>query len=157
MYELILLIWMIFSYFFLSFFLQIFSEWSLKKASFSFLHVIIFVVFAFLSLELSLLIAHTWIANRFLHAVTGAFTMCIVFYFSFLASNIRLSRLQFFVICVLVVSFAGILNELLESYLQLTYWMQFSKDNLDTWFDLWSNTVWSIFGAIFFSTFIRKD
>jgi hypothetical protein len=66
-----------------------------------------------------LLIPDAELANRIQHAFGGGFMIVMLSYFSLQATRVRIRRFQFFVLSLMIASCFGIVNELLESIMQV--------------------------------------
>jgi hypothetical protein len=96
------------------------------------------------------------LGNRLLHTFGGGFLGVLVCFLVVKDKKIDLTKLQFFVLSLLLVTFLGVLNEILECVLQ-NYFGIISADSInDTWFDLISNTVGLLLAGIFFVPFINS-
>lgn len=107
-----------------------------------------------LSLTITVLTAcfpSEWWGNRFEHAVGGGVVCSLVFLLAIRDSKTMLSQYRYIVMSVLVVTFFGVCNELVELVGQAMYpsTLIFSATVYDTWLDLLSNMVGTASAAIF--------
>lgn len=84
------------------------------------------------------------LGNRFLHSIGGGFVMVLVIFFSIKDFNIKINRIQYLIISLLIVTFLGVINELTEYIFQLQFNLIFNNNIYDTWLDLGSNLIGSI-------------
>lgn len=156
MYFIALSILLIISYIILTYFFQLFFNGKIWKAKLSILHIWTIVLFLFFTIFIVFKIPNPELANRFQHAIWGGFLMIILVYFSYRASNISLSKFQFFCISLMIATCFWVANELAESLLQWNNLFIFADILDDTWLDLWANTLWALLWAGIFSIFLKK-
>ena len=113
--------------------------------------ILIIVLTYISSLFIVTLISDSELANRVQHALGWWFLVTLLWYLSYLRSNIHLSRFQLFHLLFFVALTLGIANELAESVLQNNFWILFAPNIEDTWYDLWANTIWALLWAGVFS------
>ncbi len=144
------------SYFLLAIFLKYFFKWETGNYWFKIDHIWYVLVFLLLVMICVFLIPDSELANRIQHAFGGGFVMIVLFYVSYLASKITISKFQFFCLSILVATAFWVANELAESILQINFWLPFAPYLEDTWHDLWANTFGSLLGAGIFTFLIKK-
>ncbi len=155
MYFILYAFWLIVSYFVLAMFLQFFFYWKTGNYSFKIAHILYVLVFLLCVMIWVFLIPDPEFANRIQHALGGGFIMVFLFYLSWLASGVKMTKIQFFFLSILVATAFWVANEFAESLLQLQFWLRFSSYLEDTWYDLWANGLGSLIAASFF-TFLTK-
>lgn len=96
------------------------------------------------------------LANRVQHALGGGWMVTLIAFLSYRASKVELSGFVLFHLFFLLATAFWVFNELLESIFQLQFWLIFSQNLPDTWYDLWANSLWALFGAVIFSCFGKK-
>jgi len=89
------------------------------------------------------------LANRFQHAIAGGFLTMLISYLAFKDSQVKINKLQIILLSVLVVTFLGVLNEILEFIIQINTNLVFADNLNDTWLDLTSNFFGIMLGNIF--------
>ncbi|MDD3940187.1 MAG: hypothetical protein PHQ01_01255 [Candidatus Pacebacteria bacterium] len=89
------------------------------------------------------------LANRFQHAIAGGFLTMLISYLAFKDSQVEINKLQIILLSVLVVTFLGVLNEILEFIIQINTNLVFADNLNDTWLDLTSNFFGIMLGNIF--------
>ena len=89
------------------------------------------------------------LANRFQHAIAGGFLAMLISYLAFKDSQVEINKLQIILLSVLVVTFLGVLNEILEFIIQINTNLVFADNLNDTWLDLTSNFFGIMLGNIF--------
>ncbi len=114
---------------------------------------LIIILFGALSFLIVKIIPDTELANRFQHAIAGAFLGMMFSYLSFKDSKVSLDKLSLFILSAFLVSFLGVLNEIFEFLMQISTNLTFADSDYDTWLDLSSN----LFGIILGSVFILFD
>ena len=94
--------------------------------------------------------------NRILHIFGGGFTAFLVCFLAVKDSGVRLRKFQFFIFSSLVVIALGVLNELIEFFLQYYFHIISAKTGIDTWLDLTSNMVGIFIAGICFVPFVSR-
>ncbi len=155
MYFIILAILYIFTYFFLTYFLQIFFNWKISETKFNLFHIWIILVLYFFFIIFANSLENVELWNRIQHMFWWWFMMVVIFFFSTFASKIKLTKIQFFVLAMLITTAFWVVNELAESIFQIGKVMLFSTNIADTWLDLWSNSIWALIWSLIFVFFIR--
>lgn len=89
------------------------------------------------------------LANRFQHAIAGGFLAMLISYLAFKDSQVEINKLQIILLSALVVTFLGVLNEILEFIIQINTNLVFADNLNDTWLDLTSNFFGIMLGNIF--------
>lgn len=89
------------------------------------------------------------LANRFQHAIAGGFLTMLISYLAFKDSQVEINKLQIILLSALVVTFLGVLNEILEFIIQINTNLVFADNLNDTWLDLTSNFFGIMLGSIF--------
>ena len=103
--------------------------------------ILYLVIFSVLAYVISYAIPGYDLGNRFLHAFGGGFLAMLMCFFVVRDTKLPLTKFQFFVFSLLVVTALGVGNELLEFLCQSITGVIFSPTATDTWLDLTSNTV----------------
>lgn len=155
MYFLFLLIAYVFVYILGILWFQLFA-WNKPKIQVSALYIVSIWVSFFMILFLVSFITNPEYANRVQHALWGWFIMTYISYLSYKSSWVKFSGFVLFHVFLFIATAFWVLNELLESIWQLQYWLIFSQNLPDTWFDLWANTFGAILWAGIF-TFIARN
>jgi hypothetical protein len=91
--------------------------------------------------SVSLLVPNEEWGNRILHALAGGFTATLMCYVAARDSCVRVTRFQFLVFSLLVVTALGVANEVAEFFGQRYTYLAFAPHINDTWLDLISNTI----------------
>lgn len=95
-------------------------------------------------------------SNRIEHAVGGGVMAGLVCFLAIKDSAVSMRKFQFVVLSILLATALGVMNEILEFFLQ-NYFGFISADNInDTWLDLVSNTVGILFATLTFTPFVNK-
>ncbi len=81
------------------------------------------------------------LGNRILHAFGGGFLALLTSFFAARDSKVQITKFQFFVMSLLLVTSLGVANELAEFVMQTVTGTMFTDSLIDTWLDLTSNTV----------------
>lgn len=115
----------------------------------------IIAIWSVLSFLASASIEDDWISNRLLHALGGGFLGIVTCFLAARDGRAAISRFQFFVFGILVVTALGVGNEIMEFMLQMTTDMIFATGVFDTWLDLVSNTVGALAASAVLLPFIR--
>lgn len=95
-------------------------------------------------------------ANRILHTFGGGFLSFMICFFVVKDTRLSLSRFQFFIFSFLVAVGLGVVNEIIEFFLQNYLHMVMATSISDTWFDLISNCVGVLIAVPCFVPFIKK-
>jgi hypothetical protein len=103
----------------LAYFFQYFFGGDVARPRLSPRHLIITFSFLVIVLGLVFLIPDAAFANRIQHAFGGGFVIMMLSYFSLQATRVQIRRFQFFVLSLMIASCFGIVNELLESIMQV--------------------------------------
>ncbi len=96
------------------------------------------------------------LSNRVLHAVGGGFLSFLLCFFAMRNSDTLITRFQFVVFSILVVTTLGVGNEILEFVLHRYAGFIFLMNPLDTWLDLLSNTVGLSIAALLVWPFLSR-
>jgi len=143
------------AYFFLEHLFSLFFEKHvahLGRRSISSVAMIIIV--SVLGYYVSSIIPDVELGNRVLHAFGGGFMTMLVCFLVVKDTRINITKFQFFVFSVLVVTAFGVGNEIFEFLLQNYTSLVFANSTADTWLDLISNTIGIIVGGACFTPFI---
>ena len=100
-------------------------------------------------------ISDTFWNNRFQHALGGGFIAYLVCFLAATDSKVRMSRFQFAILGVLIVTSLGVANEILEFFLQNYLGLLMAASINDTWLDLISNTVGATVGLTIFGMLFK--
>lgn len=161
MYLLILTFGLCFSYIILFFLFPYFFKGELPKISVRSLgSIAIIFVASITSFVVSEMIPDPELKNRVLHGLGGGFVAFLVCFLAARDSNVAITKFQFFILSVLVVTAMGVGNEIVEFFVQEYFpfiHFVFSAGPLDTWLDLVSNTVGILVAAVCFVPFINKN
>lgn len=156
MYLLILMPAYIVCYYIFTYFFQIFFKGKILQIRSNFLDIFI-VLFLFIGwIFVTILIPDAELSNRFQHAFSGGFCITLLLYYAYKASGIHITRCQFFVISLLIATFCGVGNEMLEFLGQKYLGIMFASNVEDTWLDLYANTFGIIVGTIISIVFWKK-
>lgn len=143
-----LLLLQVYQYFFKGVFYkyQIRNCWSL----------LIIVLSSFLINIIAVSVPDLELGNRLMHAFGGGFMVFMVCFFVVRDLKLSLHLFQYLLFGLLIVMSLGILNELLEFYLQIFRGRIFATTVQDTWFDLLSNLIGCLIGMVIFTPFHRS-
>jgi hypothetical protein len=145
-------------YFFLFCFLPIFFGKEMDKISKKAVSsVIIILAVSFFVYYLSFTISNIEIANRILHIFGGGFLAFWVCFLAVYDGRLKINKFQFFIFTILFVTALGVLNEIIEFFLQNYAHMMMAPDINDTWLDLISNTIGLIFASLIFVPFVNRQ
>lgn len=103
--------------------------------------IVIIAAISFAAYVISYHVSDPELSNRFLHALGGGAVAMIAVALSLHDAKLPLTRYQFLVISILVVTFLGVCNEYAEFFLQTHTPYIYSANPLDTWRDLTSNLI----------------
>lgn len=121
------------------------------------LHSIIYIIIcSFLVYAASIRIADQELSNRILHVFGGGFLSFLICFFAVKDSKLSIGRFQFFLFSFLVVISLGVVNEILEFFLQNYMHFTFAPNINDTWLDLMSNAVGALLAAACLTPFIKR-
>ena len=87
------------------------------------------------------LIPDQWWGNRVQHVLGGGIAASFMCSRIIRDAELKLNRFRILVFCFLTVNALGVANELAESVLQASTGIVLSPTTVDTWLDLWSNTI----------------
>jgi hypothetical protein len=87
------------------------------------------------------LIPDQWWGNRVQHVLGGGIAASFMCFRIIRDAELKLNRFRILVFCFLTVNALGVANELAESVLQASTGIVLSPTTVDTWLDLWSNTI----------------
>jgi hypothetical protein len=96
------------------------------------------------------------ISNRLLHGLGGGFLGYLICFLVVRDGKLNITKFQFFVFSFLLVTALGVGNEIIEFIIQNHLHLIFAPNINDTWLDLVSNTVGTLFGAVLFTPFIKR-
>lgn len=146
------------SYFFLLFLLPYFFDGTRKiRISYrSLISIIIICLVCYVSMASALSIHDKEIGNRLLHVFSGGFTAFLVCFLAVRDSGLKIRKFQFFLISFLIVTFLGVVNEVIEFFLQYYFNFISASRAIDTWLDLTSNIVGALIASICMVPFIPK-
>ena len=96
------------------------------------------------------------IANRIEHAVGGGVLATLICFLVVRDTRPSITRFQFFIFSALVVTSLGVVNELVEFFLQAQFHLTMSRGMLDTWLDLSSNTVGTVLALVALTPFVGR-
>lgn len=146
------------AYFTLVYFFAFFFEKRIAKLSRNSLFSILLIIcMSALSYQIAFAIPDPELGNRVLHGLGGGFIAFVVCVLAARDIKLRANTFQLFFISFLIVSTLGIANEVLECILQNTLGARFATSINDTWFDLISNTIGAIVGAVCSLPFFKGD
>lgn len=117
--------------------------------------ILIILVFTWLTYFISVYLFHGEISNRLLHMFGGGFNVTLVVFLAQRDSKISIGYLQFAIMSILLVSFFGICNEILEYLMQEFFRYTFARSIEDTWLDLISNLIGSVIGVVSLAYFFK--
>ena len=123
------------------------------KSFFSVLLISVCVSAAYVIADVS---ANVELGNRLQHALGGGFAGVLVCFLSARDTQLRIGRLRFMAMALLMVTAMGVANELLEFILQTHSHYIFSDNPLDTWRDLASNTAGACVGLVILAPFVTS-
>ena len=118
------------------------------------------IVFSLLTISIGLSISDLTLGNRVVHALGGGFISIFVCFLATRDSQVKINRFQFFVFSFMFVTTLGVVNEIMEFFLQYyfaKYDLFFATTINDTWLDLLSNTVGILVASIIFVPFVKKS
>jgi hypothetical protein len=156
MYLIAITVFLCIAYFVLVQFFSYFFEHKLAKIpSGAFLSLVIIAVLSFVGHIVSYSIPNPELGNRVLHAFGGGFMAFLTCFLVVKDIKLKISKFQFFILSMLIVTALGVGNELLELLLQTFKVLVFAGHVYDTWYDLVSNTVGSLIAAVCFVPYIN--
>jgi len=128
-------------------------SFSLSKSARSLLVIVSFAlgVFAIISS-----VSDPELGNRIEHALGGGALASLICFLAVKDTRVSIGRFQFFVFVALIVTSLGVLNEIVEFFLQTHTRIIFSGNALDTWRDLSSNTAGIALALAALSPFVAK-
>lgn len=124
-----------------------------RGAFYSLVYIVICISLIF---TISLGVPDRGFGNRLLHAFGGGFLSFLICFLVVRDSGLKITRLQFFIFSLFVVTFLGVTNEIAEFFLQNYLAFHFADTINDTWLDLISNTVGALIGSVCFVPFIKS-
>lgn len=161
MYLLALTIGLCFSYFILFFLFPYFFKGELPKITHHSLRSVAIIAGASVaSFIISELIPDPELKNRVLHGLGGGFVAFMICFLAVKDSKVTITKFQFFILSVLIVTAMGVGNEILEFFVQQyvpSLHFVFSAGPLDTWLDLMSNTAGILVASACFVPFINRN
>lgn len=122
----------------------------------SLLSVALIFIISFLGYLIAFTIPDLELSNRFLHGFGGGFMALFVCFLVAKDSHVRINKFQFIFLSLLTVTALGVVNEILEFFLQNYGGVIFAASINDTWLDLISNTIGIALALIAFAPFINK-
>lgn len=122
----------------------------------SIISIVVICLVSYLTMALALSIHDKEIGNRLLHVFGGGFTAFLVCFLAVRDSGLRIRKFQFFLISFLIVTFLGVVNEVIEFFLQYYFNFISASRAIDTWLDLTSNIVGALIASICMVPFIPK-
>jgi len=123
----------------------------------SFFSVFIIVGLSLFVYYLNFIIPDFEIANRVLHAFGGGFLASLVCFLVVKDGKFSITKFQFFIFTLLLVTFLGVMNEIAEFFLQNYTSMIMAKNINDTWLDLISNLFGITIAGVSFIPFINNN
>jgi len=123
------------------FFPHFFSQRAAKLNKQQLFSIPILIFLSLLMWQVSVSMANQELANRLLHAVGGGVLASLACFLAAKDSRVKITKPQFFILTILIVTALGVANELAEFFLQLTTGEVFAPTIVDTWLDLLSNTL----------------
>ena len=158
MYLLLITIGLCASYFGLLFLFSFFFNNEPPKISRNFLRSVMLIFFlSCAGYAVVYSIPNIELGNRVLHAFGGGFMAFLVCFLVYRDMHLPITKFQFFVLSILIVTALGVANEITECILQNATGFIFSASINDTWLDLVSNTIGSFVAALFFVPFINRE
>ena len=155
MYPIIITICLCFAYFALAYLFAAFFEKSApvfgRRSIFS---ITCIIVFSLVVYAVSATISDEELSNRILHAFGGGFVSVMVCFFVVRDTRLTISRFQFFIFSLLVVTAMGVANEIFEFFLQNYFHFVVTRSVDDTWLDLISNLVGALIAAMPFTALV---
>lgn len=122
------------------------------------LHSVAYIAVAVsLIFVVSLSVPDRELGNRILHAFGGGFLSFMICFLAVRDSGLKITRFQFFVFSLFIVTFLGVTNEITEFFLQNYLGFHFADTINDTWLDLLSNTVGALIASVCFVPFIKSS
>lgn len=116
----------------------------------------IIIIFAWLGYTVTFLIPDLETGNRVLHLFVGGFLGTLICFLVARDGGFRISRLQFFIMSLLIVTALGAFNEHIEYFLQTYVRYLFYSNPKDTWLDLLSNTTGILIGNACLLPFLNR-
>ncbi|MBV9829449.1 MAG: hypothetical protein JO001_27840 [Alphaproteobacteria bacterium] len=108
------------------------------------------ILFLAITFVLVYLIPDQWWGNRVQHVMGGGITASFMCRRIIRDAELKLNRFRILIFCSLTVTALGVANELAESVLQASTGIILSPTTVDTWLDLWSNTIGIIIASFLF-------
>lgn len=136
-------------YLFLYFFFpHFFGERPAKLSKQQLFSIPLLIFLSLLMWQVSVGIANQELGNRLLHAVGGGMLASLACFLAVKDSRVKITKAQFFILTVLIVTALGVANELAEFFLQETTGEIFAPTITDTWLDLLSNTLGTLVATL---------
>ncbi|OGZ08138.1 MAG: hypothetical protein A3C93_00870 [Candidatus Lloydbacteria bacterium RIFCSPHIGHO2_02_FULL_54_17] len=149
MYLLLLAVGHVFSYLLLYFLFPVFFRSGVPTIGWRSLRSVAYIVVAYLSvLFVSFAASDPEWSNRILHIFGGGFVSLSVCFLVVSDTHLRISRFQFIVFSILVVTGLGVANEITEFFLQNYLGFVFAEGVNDTWLDLISNVCGALIATL---------
>ncbi|MCX6715711.1 MAG: hypothetical protein NT077_01685 [Candidatus Taylorbacteria bacterium] len=120
------------------------------------LSIAIIFVFSVVGYYITFLIPNLEFGNRILHTFVGGFLCTLICFLVVRDGGFNITKLQFFIFSLLIVTALGVLNEHIEYFLQTYVRYLFYSNPKDTWLDLLSNTVGILIANTVFIPFVNK-
>lgn len=156
MFFVFLLICYIISYFLFAYFLQIFFKGKFLKTNFSVFDVAIFSFVFIFFIYISNFLIEWEFGNRIQHAFGWGFTIVMILFFSLKASQIKITKIQFFFLSFFIASTFWVFNEMIEFLGQNYLNMLFAPNINDIWLDLYANEFGILIWSFVFCLFLEE-
>ncbi|PIR87823.1 MAG: hypothetical protein COU10_02450 [Candidatus Harrisonbacteria bacterium CG10_big_fil_rev_8_21_14_0_10_45_28] len=144
-------------YLFLYFFFpHFFSQRAAKFSKQQLFSIPLLIFLSLLMWQVSVAMANQELGNRLLHAVGGGVLASLACFLAVKDSRVKITKPQFFILTVLIVTALGVANELAEFFLQQTTGEIFASTITDTWLDLLSNTLGTLVATLVALPFVKK-
>lgn len=118
--------------------------------------VLIIFVLTVVGYTITFLIPDLELGNRILHGFVGGFLTFLICFLVVRDGGFNITKFQFFIFSLLVVTALGVLNEHVEYFLQTYVRLLFYSNPKDTWLDLLSNTVGILLSAACLVPFVNR-
>lgn len=155
MYLVLLTIGYCFAYFVLGWVFQLFFPVG-KGNKINWQSLLLIIIFSIIAYTASFLMPNLELGNRVLHIFGGGVISFFICYLVVKDKQIKISPLLFFIFSFLIITTMGVANELLEFFLQKFISFIFSANQYDTWWDLLSNLIGILLGALIFIPLLFK-
>jgi hypothetical protein len=119
----------------------------------SVISVLLVVAISVLVYLISFIIPNPQLSNRIVHMFGGGFLAFLVCFLAAHDSHLQIDRRRLFLLCFMLVTTLGVVNEIAEYFLQTYFHLVSANTATDTWLDLISNTLGILLAGVVFLPF----